>query len=156
MSRSLRFLYRCCINFGTLLQPVLLLAFRLHWGWEFFETGKGKLLNHEKVVGFFTSLRIPLPEVNAWFVGGLECFGGLLLLVGLCSRPAAFLLSANMLVAYLSVDEDRAALLGIFQDPEPFLRATPFFFLLSSLLILAFGPGAISLDALLKKRFSTR
>src|SRR4051812_5794193 len=85
------------------LQPIVLLLFRLQWGWAFFDTGRGKLLNHGDVTEFFTSLGIPAPGLNAWFVGGVECVGGLLLLLGLFARPTAFVLTINMLVAYLSV-----------------------------------------------------
>ena len=35
-----------------------------------------------------------------WFAGVLETFGGGLLLVGLCTRPIAFLLAGEMAVAY--------------------------------------------------------
>ena len=146
--------YGLLICFGDLLlQPLILLVFRLYWGWQLFLTGQGKLMNHARVVEFFASLGIPAPELNAWFVGGLECFGGLLLLVGLLSRPIALMMSVNMIVAYLSVEEDRAKVLGIFADPEPFLTAAPFFFLLMSLLVLAFGPGRISIDAYLRRKF---
>ena len=144
-------LYKLLIQGGELLQPLILLVFRLYWGWESYLTGKGKLLNHGNVVEFFTSLGIPAPDLNAWFVGGLECFGGLMLLVGIASRPIALMMAGNMVVAYLSVDDDRAKLFGIFEDPQPFLSADPFFFLLMSLLVLAFGPGKISVDAIMKK-----
>ena len=150
---SIQSSYKLLITISNCLQPLVILLFRLYWGWQFFLTGKGKLENHERVVGFFSSLGIPAPEINAWFVGGLECFGGLLLLVGLCSRPVALMLTVNMLVAYLSVDEDRAKLLGIFQDPAPFLSADPFFYLLMSVMVLAFGAGLFSVDALLKRLF---
>lgn len=145
--------YDALISGSIYLQALLLLAFRVHWGWEFYLTGRGKLLNHADVVDFFTSLAIPFPGLNAWFVGGLECFGGILLLLGLASRPVALLLTCNMLVAYLSVSADRAKLLGIFSDVDAFLAAEPFYFLLASLLVLCFGPGMISLDALFKKIF---
>ena len=107
-------------------------------------------MNHATVVEFFSGLGIPAPELNAWFVGGLECFGGLLLLIGLCSRPIALMMTVNMIVAYLSVEEDRAKVLAIFTDPQPFLSADPFFFLLMSALVLAFGPGRLSVDAYLQ------
>jgi putative oxidoreductase len=148
--------YELLIKFGNCLQPFVLLIFRLYWGWQFFLTGKGKLLNHPKVVEFFTSLGIPAPGLNAWFIGGLECFGGLLLLVGFCSRPIAFLMTCNMTVAYLSVAEDRAKVFSIFQDPAPFLAADPFFFMLMSVLVLAFGPGCFSVDAIIKKKILKR
>ena len=150
MKKIIEKAYLLLILGGSQLQGVILLLFRVYWGWLLFQTGKGKLVNHESVVGFFTELHIPAPEINAWFVGGLECFGGLLLLVGLFSRPIALLMSINMFVAYISVPEDYEKLVGIFKDPEPFIAADPFFFLLTSLLVLAFGPGRFSVDACIK------
>ena len=35
-------------NIGGWLQPVLLLAIRGWWGWSFFLTGKGKLMNLDR------------------------------------------------------------------------------------------------------------
>ena len=99
---------------------------------------------------FFTSLSIPAPALNAWFVGGVECVGGLWLFIGLWSRLVAFILAGNMLVAYLTVEEDRAALLGVFTQLDPFLKADPFFFLLTSAIILAFGAGLFSAMRLLQ------
>ena len=153
-SRSLKDLairgYLLLASAGGLLQPLVLLVFRVCWGLRFFYSGKGKLNNHGDIVEFFTSLGIPMPELNAWFVGGVECVGGLLLLIGLCSRPVALILAINMLVAYLTVASDRAALLGIFTDADPFLKAAPFFFLLTAILIFAFGPGRLSVDGLIQ------
>lgn len=149
--RIINIFYKNLIKGGEFLQPLILLAFRLNWGWQSFLTGRGKLENHQNVVEFFTSLSIPAPSVNAWFVGGLECFGGLMLMIGIVSRPVALMMACNMLVAYLAVEEDRVKLLNLFSDPDPFVLADPFFFLLMSLLVLAFGPGRLSVDALVKK-----
>jgi putative oxidoreductase len=132
------------------LGSAMLLVFRLTWGWQFFQTGLGKLRNPGRVVAFFTDLGIPLPAANAVFVSALETAGGLLLLVGLASPVISFLLAAGMVVAYLTAE--KAALLALFSDPAAFFAADPFFFLLASLLVLAFGPGAISLDALIRRR----
>ncbi len=145
--------YSLYVKGASFLQPLILLIFRLSWGWQFFITGKGKLLHHNDIVQFFTSLGIPLPDLNAWFVGGLECIGGLLLIVGLGSRLIALPLMISMVVAYLSVPEDRTKLLAVFSNPDPFLTADPFFFLLTAVLVLAFGPGSISIDYLLSKIF---
>ena len=65
----------------------LLLAVRLYWGWQFVQTGWGKLHNQARITDFFTSLNIPFPALNAHFVSGLEFFGGILLILGLASRP---------------------------------------------------------------------
>lgn len=131
--------------FGNLV----LLVLRLVWGWQFLTTGLGKLQNHARVTDFFTSLGIPMPGLNAWFVGGLELVGGALLLLGLFSRPIAFLLSGNMLVAFLTAE--RPAFLGVFHDLDAFLRADAFWFLFVSVVVLTLGPGAISVDRLLRK-----
>lgn len=136
--------------FGNLV----LLVLRLVWGWQFLTTGLGKLQGHERVTAFFTSLGIPMPGLNAWFVGGLEMVGGALLLLGLFSRPIAFLLTGNMFVAYVTAD--RAALLGVFHDLDAFLKADPFWFLFVSAVVLTLGPGAISLDRLLTRTLKER
>jgi len=131
------------------LADVLLLVLRLTWGWQFFLTGLGKLRNIERVITFFTSLGIPAPAVSAYFVGTLELAGGLLLLFGLFARPVALLLTGNMLVAYFA--GDREALFGVFSNLEAFQKADPFMFLLVSVIVLAFGAGAVSLDRLFQK-----
>ena len=131
------------------LADVVLLVLRLTWGWQFFRTGLGKLQNIERVVAYFTSLGIPAPALNARVVGTLELVGGLLLLVGLFARPVALLLTGNMLVAYLA--GDREALFGVFSNLDAFQKADPFMFLLVSVIVLAFGAGAVSLDRLVQK-----
>ena len=143
--------YDLLVRGGELLQHLVLLVFRLHWGLEFMHTGWGKFNNHAKVTEFFTGLGIPLPGLNAWFVAGVECVGGLLLFLGLATRPVGVLLTGTMTVAYLSVADDRAKLFNMFQDPDAFLSADPFFFLLTAVLVLSFGPGAFSVDYLLKR-----
>ncbi|HMD53393.1 MAG TPA: DoxX family protein, partial [Phycisphaerae bacterium] len=95
-------------------------------------------------------LGIPFPVFNAWFVSGLECFGGLFLLFGFLSRPIAFMLTIDMIVAYLAVPDDRVKFFHAFTDPDSFTAADPFIFLLASVLVLCFGPGIFSVDGLLK------
>ena len=132
------------------LQSPFLLAVRLYWGWQFAQTGWGKMHNIAKITGFFTSLNIPFPALNAHFVSGLEFFGGVLLIVGLASRFTGFLLAANMLVAYWTADHE--ALVSILSDPGKFYVADPYTFLFASLMVLIFGAGIFSLDALTVRR----
>jgi putative oxidoreductase len=131
------------------LQSPLLLAVRLYWGWSFAQTGWGKLTNLERTAAYFESLNIPLPKVNAVLAGGTECVGGVLLALGLFARPASVPLIFTMLVAYWTAD--REALNAIVSEPDKFVTASPFLFLLASLIVLVFGPGKLSLDALLGK-----
>lgn len=141
--------YNLLIKASNVFQILLLLFFRLNWGWQFFITGKGKLTDHQSIVEFFTSLNLPAPEFTAWFVGGVECVGGILLMIGLATRPVGLILAVNMIVAYLSVEDDRQTVLNFFKDQQSFFAADPFFFLLTALLAFAFGAGLLSLDALI-------
>jgi len=146
---SLHKIYSFGILILSSLQSPFLLAVRLYWGWQFAETGWGKLMNLEKITGYFTSLNIPFPQLNAIMAGSTECFGGILLAIGLASRPAALALTFTMLVAYLTAD--REALFSIFSEPGTFYNADPYTFLFAAVLVVIFGPGKVSLDALIAK-----
>jgi putative oxidoreductase len=143
--------YGFLVTAGNWLQPVILLVVRLYWGWQFFQSGYGKFVRLGEVADFFGTLGIPLPMPNAILVATTECVGGLLLLVGLASRLAAIPLAITLIVAYAT--DDREALLSVFSDPDKFLTATPFLFLFATLLILAFGPGVLSADYVIKRLF---
>jgi putative oxidoreductase len=135
---------------GEWAQPVLLLVIRLYWGWAFFLTGQGKLLNLEKTTAFFASLDLPLPKLNALAAGVVECGGGLLLVVGLGSRMASVPLMFTMGVAYATAHREELA--QLFSDTDKFTEAAPFLFLLASVIVFAFGPGKFSVDAWLRKK----
>lgn len=135
---------------GTWLQAPLLLVMRLYWGWSFAQTGWGKLMNLERTTGFFASIDIPAPKVNAIMAGGVESVGGVLLALGLFTRFATPALVFTMLVAYFTAD--REALFAIVNDGEKFTGAAPFLFLFVALIVFAFGPGKLSLDAVLRKK----
>ena len=65
MIALLRKLYGWLIAVGNALRSPVLLAIRLFWGWQFFLTGKGKLMDLSKPTQYFESLHIPLPHLNA-------------------------------------------------------------------------------------------
>ena len=82
------------------------------------------------------------PMTQIWIGGALEVFGGALLLIGLFTRPVAFLLSGEMAVAYFQ-----------FHHPQSFwptvnhgVAAVLYCFLW--LYYSAAGPGPWSLDAM--------
>jgi putative oxidoreductase len=144
--------YRLFACAASYLQSPLLLAIRLYWGWQFFQTGKGKLMNLDRTAQFFQSLHIPIPKLNACLAGSTECFGGLLLLAGLGSRLVSIPLIFTMCVAYVTAEQE--AVKNIFKDPDKFVTATPFLFLYAAVIILAFGPGKFSLDWLIGRKYS--
>ena len=149
MRTKLASIYQTYLNLLSKLQSPLLLILRLYWGWQFFITGKAHLMNLDQTTSFFQSLNIPMPRLNAIMAGSTECVGGLLLLLGLGSRVVTVPLVGTMLVAYLTADRDKVT--GIFQNPDAFVTATPFLFLLAVLIVLIFGPGEFSMDALARR-----
>lgn len=80
------------------LAPKLLAVLRITAAFMFIQTGTMKL--------FAFPMGMPPDNGTAelfsqiWFAGVLETFGGLLVMIGLCTRPVAFLLSGMMAVAY--------------------------------------------------------
>lgn len=151
MKTQMERLYRLLIRAADSLQSLFLLAVRLYWGWLFAVDGWGKLHNLSRVTDFFSSLGLPAPGLTAAFIGGLELVGGILLAIGLGSRLIALLLTGNMLMAYITAD--REALFSVFSDPDKFTAASPYTYLFASVIVLVFGPGKLSVDAWLAKKW---
>jgi putative oxidoreductase len=150
LANVIRRAYELLVTGANLLQSPLLLALRIYFFWQLFLTGKAKLSNIGKVIDFFTSLGVPAPSLNAYMVSSLECFGGLFLIIGLASHPLALAIVISMTVAYLTADFE--AVSNIFSDPDKFVKADPFPYLLTALIVLVFGPGLFSIDAILKRK----
>jgi putative oxidoreductase len=141
--------YGLLVAGANYLQAPLLFALRVYFFWQLFLAGKGKLLNIDRTAEFFGTLNHPMPLFSAYLAGATECFGGLLLVAGLASRLVAIPVAFTMIVAYVSADYE--AVTSIFSDPDKFVAAAPFPYLLSALVVLAFGPGALSIDAIIKR-----
>jgi putative oxidoreductase len=75
-------------------------------------------------------------------------------MVGLASRLISIPLTIDLLVAYWVAD--REAFTSFFSDPGKFYAADPYTFLFASVLILIFGPGMISIDALIRRALANR
>jgi putative oxidoreductase len=80
-----------------------------------------------------------------WTAGVLETFGGLLLVVGLFTRPVAFLLAGEMAVAYFRAHQPRG--LWPIQNGGELAVLYCFVFLYISIA----GPGPLSSDRLFRK-----
>lgn len=123
-------------------QPQVHALFRIVLGFLFACHGAQKLL------GF------PHPPANGTvellsfmgFAGALELVGGLMVMVGLFTRPVAFVLSGLMAVAYFMAHQPQGAL-PITNKGEPAVLYCFAFFFLS-----AAGSGLYSLDAFLERR----
>lgn len=130
-------------------QSIFLLFIRVYWGLQLAQNGWGKLHHLDKVTEYFQSINTPSPGMTAHAVAVLEFVGGILLLSGLASRFISALLTVNLIGAYWFGDHD--ALLSFFSDPGKFYAADPFTFLFVAVIVLLFGPGYLSLDALIRK-----
>lgn len=136
-------------------RDILLLLIRAGWGIAFLQAGLGKFGRLEGVGGFFESLGIPAPGFHAVLVASVEAGGGLLLLLGLASRLMAVPLAFTMLIATFTAHGEELGTLFT-ADFTDFLEAAPTPYLLACLIILFFGPGRLSLDALIRRALPVR
>ena len=96
----------------------------------------------QKLIGFPAPPARGLPEIGSllWIGGVMELAGGALILLGLFTRPVAFLLAGEMAVAY-----------WMFHAPRNFYPAlnggdAAILYCFVFLLLVFTGPGALSLD----------
>src|SRR6202007_678759 len=129
------------------LQSPFLLSLRIYWGWQLAQSGWGKLHHLSNVGEYFSSLGLPMPAQMAVFIACVEFFGGIFFALGLASRITGLVLTVNLTMAY--VIGDREALFSFFSDPDKFIAAAPFAFLMVALIVLIFGAGRISADTAL-------
>ena len=151
MNRLINFIrcgYEQLVAGSNSLQSLALLVLRVYFFWQLFMTGQGHLAHIGKVADFFVTLGIPFPTLNAYLSSAVECFGSLLLIIGLASRLTAIPVAVTMTVAYLTADLE--AITSFFSDPDKFVKADPFPYFVCALIVLAFGPGRFSVDALIK------
>jgi putative oxidoreductase len=143
--------YELLIAGASTLKSPFLLAVRLYWGWQMFVAGSAHLSDVPAMVERFQEWGVPFPTFNVYVSGLTEIVCGLLLLVGLASRLITIPLIVNFCVAYLTAS--REVVLNLFNDPDAFVSDAAFLFLLASLIVFIFGPGAFSVDAVLKRLF---
>lgn len=115
--------------------PRVLSILRIMAALLFLEHGTQKLLG-------FPPATNPAPGLFSlpWFQGVIEIVGGLLLLVGLFTRPVAFVLSGNMAVAYFMAHAPRNFFPVLNNGDAAILYCFVFLYLVFA------GPGPWSID----------
>ena len=119
--------------------PRALSVLRIVTGFLFVQHGMAKLL-HVPHVAMFDTLQ-PLSLIG--FAGMLEIVAGLLVLLGWFTRPAAFILSGEMAVAYFMEHVP----MGNFLSPMLNEGESAVLFCFIFLFVSAAGGGAWSVDA---------
>ncbi|MFI5411334.1 DoxX family protein [Kaistia sp. UC242_56] len=99
----------------------------------------------QKILGFPASDNSPAMFSLSWTAGMLELIGGFLLLIGLFSRPVAFVLSGLMAFAYWMAHAPRSVYPVLNGGDAAILYCFIFLYLVFA------GPGRWSVDALLKR-----
>ena len=111
----------------------LLLAF-LH--------GIGKVPPQEGFIGMVEGLGFPAPGLFAWLAALAEFGGGILIAIGLLTRPAALFVFVHFLFVIF-----------IAHGGDPFAdRELPILFGTAALMCLLTGPGRYSLDHVIGRR----
>lgn len=150
MLRFLTFLNNFFAAIGSLFKSPLLLILRLFFGFGFVLAGWGKLQDISKFADTLLTLQIPYPTTMAWLVALTELTCGAFLMLGFLSRIITIPLIIVMSTAYATAHVE--SIHALTTDPELFVKQAPFNFLLTALIVFAFGPGIFSLDALLLRK----
>jgi putative oxidoreductase len=104
--------------------------------------GLGKVPPSDRFISGVAAMGFPLPEFFASLAALAEFGGGILLALGLLTRPAAFLVLGQMAVVTL-----------VAHAGDPFGdRETPILYGALALLFLTVGAGRYSIDAIIHRR----
>jgi putative oxidoreductase len=133
--------------------------------------GLGKIRNPGGMAGGLEKMGIPAPTLASWLAAIAEFFGGILLALGLATRPAAFLIAATMAVAvvaahgkdptFMSAAETRRTERvengkTVIVESRGGTKEPALLFLLPAVMFLFTGSGRFGVDGLLRGRDPAR
>jgi putative oxidoreductase len=118
------------------LAPPALSLLRIAAGLMFLEHGTGKLLGFPAGLPFIDKM----PTGLLYFTGTMELVGGFLIVIGLFTRPVAFILSGFMAAAYFMAHFPRSFFPAINMGEAAALYSFIFLYLAAA------GPGPWAID----------
>jgi putative oxidoreductase len=116
--------------------PYLLSVLRIVTGLVFLEHGTGKLLGFPAGLPFIDKM----PTGLLYFTGTMELVGGVLITIGLFTRPVAFILSGFMAAAYFMAHFPMSFFPAINMGEPAVLYCFIFLYLVAA------GPGPWAID----------
>ncbi|MDX3926557.1 MAG: DoxX family protein [Shinella sp.] len=122
-------------------QNAVVLIARILLSIIFILSGFTKLTNLGGTAGYFGSMGLPAPMLVAILVTALELLGGIAILIGFFTRPVAFALALFCVASGLVAHTNFADQIQMIMFLKNLSMAGGF------LVLAAFGPGAVSLDA---------
>jgi putative oxidoreductase len=101
----------------------------------FIAFGAGKFVNHGSELASFKTYGLPAPEAFVLVIGVIELIGGLLLIAGVLTRPAALVLAGDMIGAIIVSGIAKGEVISLMLAPAE---------LVAMLVLLWTGPGVLS------------
>lgn len=138
-------LARPLIKFFEFLGPIALLGIRLSIAWDFWKSGVNKFQSWDSTLWLFENeYHVPLlsPKIAAYLGTGAELLFPAMLAIGLGGRFAAFSLFIFNIIAVISYPTLNPN--GVYQHQ---------LWGLMLLIPMFFGPGKISIDHLIRKKY---
>ena len=142
---SIKTLCDSAVSFASNRKDEVLLLIRLTIVPIFIQTGLGKFTHFSDTVGFFASLGLPFPVINAAMACTTELVGGLLLVLGLATRLVSLPLAFVMVIAIATA---KWSMVTGYSD---FIRLQEWDYLVIFLMFAVTGAGKWSLDSLFCK-----
>jgi putative oxidoreductase len=130
---------------NTFITDILLAMLRFFSGLSMaFAHGLRKIPPSDGFIEHTGEMGFPLPAFFAWTAGLSEFAGGILLALGLMTRPAAFFVAATMFVAGF-----------INHAGDPFGSAEKaYMYLVISLVYMFIGSGRFSMDSIVRRNLN--
>jgi putative oxidoreductase len=118
-------------------RAIAALAARVVGGGVFVAFGVGKFTQHASEVASFEDYGLPAPDAFVYAIGVVEVVGGLLLVLGFLTRPAALVLAGDMVAAIVVSGIALGEVVSLTVAPAE---------LAVCLYLLWTGPGMLALD----------
>lgn len=125
-----------------LTRSLLPLLFRWVAGAVFVFVAFGKFFNHANETADFRRYGIPLAAAAVLVSGIVEMSGGLALIVGVATRPAAVALGANLIGAIITAGRIEGGAFNLVLAPS---------LLVAMVFLMWFGSGGLSVDRHLRR-----